>query len=197
MESTRRQSKKRDAIREILLASYDHPSVEEIYRRLKPDIPDLSLGTVYRNLALFREEGKAMSVATVAGQERFDGRTHPHAHFICEKCGRHMVIKMGRYGKFLACPGFPECTNTKRLVKDTGGKCPKCGGRMLLRRSAKGRVYYGCENYPNCDFMTWDEPVPTTCDKCGATLFRKGGKLYCAKDGGDFEKQYVKGQTNE
>ena len=88
MESTRRQSKKRDAIREILLASYDHPSVEEIYRRLKPDIPDLSLGTVYRNLALFREEGKAMSVATVAGQERFDGRTHPHAHFICEKCGR-------------------------------------------------------------------------------------------------------------
>ena len=116
---------------------------------------------------------------------------------ICEKCGRHMVIKMGRYGKFLACPGFPECTNTKRLVKDTGGKCPKCGGRMLLRRSAKGRVYYGCENYPNCDFMTWDEPVPTTCDKCGATLFRKGGKLYCAKDGCDFEKPYVKGQTNE
>ena len=88
MESTRRQSKKRDAIRKILLASYDHPSAEEIYRRLKPDIPDLSLGTVYRNLALFRGEGKAMSVATVAGQERFDGRTHPHAHFICEKCGR-------------------------------------------------------------------------------------------------------------
>ena len=82
-------------------------------------------------------------------------------------------------------------------MKDTGGKCPKCGGRMLLRRSAKGRVYYGCENYPNCDFMTWDEPVPTTCDKCGATLFRKGGKLYCAKDGCDFEKPYVKGQTNE
>ena len=68
---------------------------------------------------------------------------------------------------------------------------------MLLRRSANGRVYYGCENYPNCDFMTWDEPVPTTCDKCGATLFRKGGKLYCAKEGCDFEKPYVKGQTNE
>ena len=86
MESTRRQSKKRDAIREILLASYDHPSVEEIYRRLKPDIPDLSLGTVYRNLALFREEGKAMSVATVAGQERFDGRTHPHAWTMWTRC---------------------------------------------------------------------------------------------------------------
>ena len=113
---------------------------------------------------------------------------------ICEKCGRHMVIKIGRYGKFLACPGFPECTNTRRLVKDTGGKCPKCGGRMLVRRSAKGRVYYGCENYPNCDFMTWDEPVPTLCEKCGATLFKKGGKLYCAKEGCGFEKPYVKGE---
>ena len=111
---------------------------------------------------------------------------------ICEKCGRKMVIKTGRYGKFLACPGFPECTNTKRLVKDTGGKCPKCGGRMLLRKSAKGRVYYGCENYPNCDFMTWDEPVAQTCEKCGATLFKKGSRLYCAKEGCGFEPQVNK-----
>ncbi len=111
---------------------------------------------------------------------------------ICEKCGRKMVIKTGRYGKFLACPGFPECTNTKRLVKDTGGKCPKCGGRMLLRKSAKGRVYYGCENYPNCDFMTWDEPVAQTCEKCSATLFKKGSRLYCAKEGCGFETQVNK-----
>lgn len=111
---------------------------------------------------------------------------------ICEKCGRKMVIKTGRYGKFLACPGFPECTNTKRLVKDTGGKCPKCGGRMLLRKSAKGRVYYGCENYPNCDFMTWDEPVAQTCEKCGATLFKKGSRLYCAKEDCGFETQVNK-----
>ena len=111
---------------------------------------------------------------------------------ICEKCGRRMVIKTGRYGKFLACPGFPECTNTKRLVKDTGGKCPKCGGRMLLRKSAKGRVYYGCENYPNCDFMTWDEPVSQICEKCGATLFKKGSRLYCAKEGCGYETQVNK-----
>ncbi len=111
---------------------------------------------------------------------------------ICEKCGRKMVIKTGRYGKFLACPGFPECTNTKRLVKDTGGKCPKCGGRMLQRKSAKGRIYYGCENYPNCDFMTWDEPVPQTCEKCGATLFKKGSRLYCAKEGCGYETQVNK-----
>ena len=103
---------------------------------------------------------------------------------VCDLCGRPMVIKVGKYGKFLACSGFPECRGTKRLVKDTGGICPKCGkGRMLERKSAKGRIYYGCERYPDCDFMTWDMPVPTKCEKCGSTLFRKGSKLYCAERG--------------
>ena len=102
---------------------------------------------------------------------------------VCDLCGRPMVIKVGKYGKFLACSGFPECRGTKRLVKDTGGICPKCGkGRMLERKSAKGRIYYGCERYPDCDFMTWDMPVATKCEKCGSTLFRKGSKLYCAKE---------------
>ena len=100
---------------------------------------------------------------------------------VCDLCGRPMVIKVGKFGKFLACSGFPECRGTKRLVKDTGGICPKCGkGRMLERKSAKGRIYYGCERYPDCDFMTWDMPVPIKCEKCGSTLFRKGSKLYCA-----------------
>ena len=107
---------------------------------------------------------------------------------VCDLCGRPMVIKVGKYGKFLACSGFPECRGTKRLVKDTGGVCPKYGkGRMLERKSAKGRIYYGCERYPDCDFMTWDTPVPTKCEKCGSTLFRKGSKLYCAKEGCGFE----------
>ena len=93
---------------------------------------------------------------------------------VCDLCGRPMVIKVGKYGKFLACSGFPECRGTKRLVKDTGGICPKCGkGRMLERKSAKGRIYYGCERYPDCDFMTWDMPVAVKCEKCGSTLFRK------------------------
>ncbi len=115
---------------------------------------------------------------------------------VCELCGRPMVIKTGRYGKFLACSGFPDCRNAKRLVKDTGGLCPRCGGRMLQRKSAKGRIYYGCENYPKCDFMTWDEPVPTKCEKCGATLFRKGQKLYCVKEGCGFEMPVPKGGNN-
>ena len=102
---------------------------------------------------------------------------------ICEKCGRPMVIKSGRYGKFVACSGFPECRNAHPLVKDTGGLCPLDGGHMLVRKSAKGRVYYGCSNYPKCNYMTWDEPVPEKCPQCGSTLFKKKGQLYCAKEG--------------
>ena len=102
---------------------------------------------------------------------------------VCDLCGRPMVIKVGKYGKFLACSGFPECRGTKRLVKDTGGICPKCGkGRMLERKSAKGRIYYGCERYPDCDFMTWDTPVPTKCESAAPpssarlqALLRQGG----------------------
>ena len=111
---------------------------------------------------------------------------------ICEKCGRPMVIKSGRYGKFVACSGFPECRNAHPLVKDTGGFCPLDGGHMLVRKSAKGRVYYGCSNYPKCNYMTWDEPVPEKCPQCGSTLFKKKGQLYCAKEGCGFVKAIEK-----
>ena len=111
---------------------------------------------------------------------------------ICEKCGRPMVIKSGRYGKFVACSGFPECLNAHPLVKDTGGLCPLDGGHMLVRKSAKGRVYYGCSNYPKCNYMTWDEPVPEKCPQCGSTLFKKKGQLYCAKEGCGFVKAIEK-----
>ena len=111
---------------------------------------------------------------------------------ICEKCGRPMVIKSGRYGKFVACSGFPECRNAHPLVKDTGGLCPLDGGHMLVRKSAKGRVYYGCSNYPKCNHMTWDEPVPEKCPQCGSTLFKKKGQLYCAKEGCGFVKAIEK-----
>ncbi len=110
---------------------------------------------------------------------------------ICELCGRKMVIKTGRFGKFLACPGFPECKNTRKIVQDTGGVCPLCGGKVLAKKSKKGKVYYGCENNPKCGFMTWDTPLKETCPKCGATLFRKAGKMgriYCAKEGCDYER---------
>ena len=125
-------------------------------------------------------EGKRVKVADIPTDE------------VCEKCGKPMVIKSGRYGKFLACSGFPDCKNTRPLVRDTGGLCPLCGGHMLQRKSAKGRIYYGCGNFPTCKFMTWDEPVSETCPNCGATLFKKRGTLYCAKEGCGFSKPVEK-----
>ncbi len=110
---------------------------------------------------------------------------------ICEECGRNMVVKSGRFGKFLACPGFPDCKNTKPLVKSTPGVCPKCKSRIVIRSSKRGRVYYGCEKNPTCDFMTWNEPVEAKCEKCQNTLFKKGGKngmLLCENEGCDYSR---------
>lgn len=103
---------------------------------------------------------------------------------ICEKCGRTMVYKMGRFGKFLACPGFPECRNAKPIVKETGANCPKCGKKILEKKSKTGKTYYGCEDNPKCDFMTWDMPVAgEKCPRCGGLLLQKKGKkkqIVCA-----------------
>ncbi len=116
---------------------------------------------------------------------------HEETDIVCELCGRKMVIKIGRFGKFLACPGFPECKNTKRIVQETGGNCPVCGKKVLEKKSKTGKKYYGCEDNPKCSFMTWDEPLKEQCPKCGATLFKKrgkAGKIYCAKEGCDYER---------
>ena len=95
---------------------------------------------------------------------------------ICEICGRNMVIRVGRFGKFLACPGFPECTNTKPIVEKMPGRCPKCGSTILKRKSKKGYAYYGCERGAECGFMTWDVPTAEDCPVCGQTMFKKSGK---------------------
>ncbi len=95
---------------------------------------------------------------------------------ICEICGRNMVVKIGRFGKFLACPGFPECTNTKPIVEKMPGRCPKCGSTLLKRKSKRGYAYYGCEKGAQCGFMSWDVPTAEDCPKCGQTLFKKAGR---------------------
>ncbi|MFC4812398.1 type I DNA topoisomerase [Paenibacillus sp. GCM10023250] len=105
---------------------------------------------------------------------------------ICEKCGRHMVYKMGRFGKFLACSGFPECRNTKPIVKDIGVACPKCKvGKIIERRSKKGRFFYGCDQYPGCDYVSWDKPASKPCPNCGGLMVEKrnrsGAKLVCTQ----------------
>ena len=99
---------------------------------------------------------------------------------VCDLCGRRMVIKYGPHGKFLACPGFPECRNTKPYLEKTGVSCPKCGGDIVVKRTKKGRIYYGCANYPECEFMSWARPVKEPCPKCGGLMVRRGNKLVCA-----------------
>lgn len=114
---------------------------------------------------------------------------------ICDLCGRNMVIKYSRYGKFLACPGFPECKNTKKIVQETEGNCPLCGKKMLLKKSKKGRSFYGCEGFPECSFMTWNVPSVEKCPKCGSSLFVKGGKsgkLICEKPDCGYERELKK-----
>jgi DNA topoisomerase-1 len=109
----------------------------------------------------------------------------------CEKCGRMMVIKTGRFGRFLACPGYPECKNAKPLAPETKGNCPVCGKPMAQRKAKKtGRVFFGCTGYPTCDFVTWDAPTEEPCPKCGKTLFQqRGGALHCLAEGCGFSNQ--------
>ena len=101
---------------------------------------------------------------------------------VCEECGRNMVIKYGPHGKFLACPGFPECRNTKPYLEKIGVACPKCGKDIVLRKTKKGRRYYGCEDNPECDFMSWQKPSEEKCPKCGSYMVEKGNKLVCGNE---------------
>ena len=110
---------------------------------------------------------------------------------VCELCGRKMVVRHGKYGKFLACPGFPECKNTKTLQQETPGSCPRCGKKVLAKKSKTGRTYYGCEDNPKCGFMTWDIPLAEKCPQCGSSLFKTTGRvkmIYCLKEGCGYEK---------
>ena len=110
----------------------------------------------------------------------------------CDVCGRQMVIKYGPHGRFLACPGFPECRNTKPYFEKIGVPCPKCGKDIVLKKTKKGRKYYGCIGNPDCDFMVWQKPVNEKCDRCGSILLQKGNKLVCSREGCGFMKDAPK-----
>lgn len=101
---------------------------------------------------------------------------------VCEECGRNMVVKYGPHGKFLACPGFPDCRNTKPYLEKIGVACPKCGKDIVMKKTKKGRRFYGCEDNPNCDFMSWARPVAKPCPECGSYMVRNGSKLVCANE---------------
>ena len=132
--------------------------------------------TVIRNFypdldAAVKSAEKKLEKITIADEESDE---------ICEECGRRMVIKYGPHGKFLACPGFPECRNTKPYLEKTGIPCPKCGKEIILKKTQKGRRYYGCIDNPECDFMSWQKPSTEKCPECGGYMLEKGNKLVCA-----------------
>ena len=111
---------------------------------------------------------------------------------VCELCGRPMAIKEGRFGQFLACTGYPECTNTKAIVIPTGVKCPKCGKEIVQKRSRKGRIFYGCSGYPDCDVVFWNKPIDRTCPKCGSLLMENTTKKYrykCSNSECDYREE--------
>ena len=115
---------------------------------------------------------------------------------ICEECGRNMVIKYGPHGKFLACPGFPECRNTKPYLEKIGVKCPMCGKDVVIRKTKKGRRYYGCENNPECEFMSWQKPSDKKCPQCGSYMVEKGNKLLCSNEQCGYTENMKKEKEN-
>lgn len=116
----------------------------------------------------------------------------------CDKCGAMMVVKIGRFGKFLACPNYPTCKNAKPLIQETNALCPKCGAKVVEKRSRKGHVFYGCESWPKCDFVTWDKPTGENCPQCGKSLFKqRGGVISCLNEGCGFEKKATRKKGKE
>ncbi|MEF2919489.1 MAG: type I DNA topoisomerase [Acutalibacteraceae bacterium] len=119
--------------------------------------------------------------------------TEDETDIVCEKCGRNMVIRMGRFGRFIACPGFPECRNVKSIVESIGVKCPKCDGDVVIKKSKRGRIFYGCSKFPDCDYVSWSEPTNQRCPQCGGVLYKKKGKvpkLFCEAEGCGYSKKY-------
>ena len=116
---------------------------------------------------------------------------------ICDVCGRNMVVKYGPHGKFLACPGFPDCKNTKPYLEKTGVACPQCGKDIVIKKTKKGRRYYGCENNPECDFMSWQKPSAERCPKCGSYMVEKGSKLLCANEQCGYTANIKEKQSND
>ena len=158
--------------------------------RMEGDLDLIGEGEKYWVKTLEEFYGDFASTLEKAEEEMKDIRMKvpdEETDIVCDKCGRNMVIKLGRYGKFLACPGFPDCRNTRRIAVEAPGACPKCGGKILEKKSRKGKKFFGCEHNPGCDFMSWDTPVAENCPNCGKTLLKKygrGAKIYCSAECG-------------
>lgn len=160
-------------------------------------IGDGQLGWVETIAQFYKDFDKTLKSA----EEKMDGKRikvpDEETEHVCELCGRKMVIKNGRFGKFLACPGYPECKNAKPLTGDIKGSCPVCSSKLVQRNTKKGKKFYGCSSYPTCKFMTWDEPTADNCPNCGKTLFKGRGKVACLNEGCGYEKVSTRKRTKK
>lgn len=141
--------------------------------------------------SFYAEFAETFAKAELETEGKFYKVADEETDVLCDLCGKNMVIKTGRFGKFLACPGYPDCKSTKKIVKTTPGICPLCDGKILEKKSQKGKKFFGCEHNPDCSFLSWDMPTDEKCPKCSKTLLKKTGKvgkIYCSNENCDYER---------
>ena len=179
---------------QVMKEHFQHIVDPDFTAKMESDLDSIEQGKADWNkmLEVFYEDfAKTLTAAEEAMEGKHMKIPDEKTDIVCEQCGKPMVIKIGRFGKFLACTGYPDCTNTRKIVQETSGICPRCGNKIVLKKSKKGRSFYGCSGYPDCNFMTWNVPLEETCPQCGSTLFQKGGKsgkLVCEKEGCGYER---------
>ncbi|MBE6875792.1 MAG: type I DNA topoisomerase [Ruminococcus sp.] len=179
---------------QVMKEHFQHIVDPDFTAKMESDLDSIEQGKAdwVNMLEVFYEDfAKTLTAAEEAMEGKHMKIPDEKTDIVCEQCGKPMVIKIGRFGKFLACTGYPECTNTHKIVQETSGICPRCGKKIVLKKSKRGRSFYGCSGYPDCNFMTWNVPLEETCPQCQSTLFQKGGKsgkLVCEKEGCGYER---------
>ncbi len=183
-----------DVTTQVMKEHFQHIVDPDFTAKMESELDSIEQGKAdwVRMLEVFYED---FAQTLTAAEEAMEGKhmkiPDEKTDIVCEQCGKPMVIKIGRFGKFLACTGYPECTNTRKIVQETSGICPRCGNKIILKKSKRGRSFYGCSGYPDCNFMTWNIPTEELCPQCQSTLFQKGGKsgkLVCEKEGCGYER---------
>lgn len=183
-----------DVVTELMKEHFKHIVDAKFTAQMESDLDAVEHGERdwHETLSVFYDDfSKTLEKAEKAMEGKRVKVPDEKTDVVCDVCGKMMVIKIGRFGKFLACSGFPECTNTKKIVQATKGICPLCGNKVIAKKSKKGRNFFGCESYPECNFMTWNTPIEDKCPKCGSSLFKKGGKagkILCEKPGCGYER---------
>lgn len=183
-----------DVTTQVMKEHFQHIVDADFTANMETELDNIEQGSAdWVNMLdnFYQDFSKTLAIA----EEAMDGKhmkiPEEKTDIICEQCGKPMVIKFGRFGKFIACTGYPDCKNTHKIVQETCGICPACGNKIIQKKSKRGRSFYGCLGYPECHFMTWFTPTEEHCPQCQSTLFKKGGKmgmLICQKDGCGYER---------